>query len=287
MGDNPVTPGTDNPATATETPAAPSGDFSWKSGLSADVMNSPTLQKFEDTRDGLGKAVESHLSLEKLLGHEKVPIPKGDDDAEGWSRFSKAMGIPDKAEAYGLPDAEVPESMKSMSFDKGKFAETVHAFKLTPNQAKGLWGAYTDMTKEIYANAVKDQEPKMTEVVNQMRAEWGDAYDTNVQLGQLVINKFSGDQDTENFVTATLSKDPRGIKFLSKIGGQFAENKIGDFGYQRFSLAPEEAQEEIDKMTRDLDGPYMNQSNKFTDAEHQRAMDRYNSLLKSINKAQG
>ena len=99
-----------------------SNNFSWKSQLSPDFANSATMQKFSDDKSGFNEAVKSHLSLEQLLGHEKVPIPKGQDDVEGWNRFSKAMGIPDKAELYGLPDANIPDTMKGLAFDKNKFA---------------------------------------------------------------------------------------------------------------------------------------------------------------------
>jgi len=259
--------------------------FAWKDKLSSDVANSPLFQGYDNSVEGLNKAAVGYASLEKLLGHEKVPIPKNAEDTEGWARFSKAMGVPDAAEGYGLADAEVPDSMKGMTFDKAKFAETIHAFKLTPNQAKGLWEAYTNMTKEAYSNAVKAHEAKMTEVVNAMRGEWGDTYDSNVQLGQLVINKFSADKETEEFLTATLAKDPRGVRFLAKVGAQFAENKIGDFKHQRFSLSADQAQEELDKIRRDPNHPYLNPN--ATDAEHQRAVDYVNSLEAVVNKAKG
>lgn len=263
-----------------EKPAA-----TWKGNLATDILNSPLTQKFADTKEGLNEALTSYASLEKLLGHEKVPIPKGPDDKEGWNRFEKAMGIPNKATEYGLADAEIPEGLKGVTFDKEKFAQTVHAFKLTPDQAKGLWGAYTTMVKETYTKAVKDHETAMTEVVNKMRGEWGDAYDSNVELGQLVINKFSGDKETEDFVTSVLAKDPRGIKFLAKIGGQFAENKIGDFGYQRFSLTPEQAQTEIDNIVKDPKHPY--NDDKASEPERNRAIDYVNGLYALINKGKG
>lgn len=276
--DNVVTPdGTQQDAVQD---AAPTG-FSWKSGLSPDLRNSPTMHKFEDSQEGLSKAIESHLSLEKLLGHEKVPIPKDANDVEGWNRFSKALGIPDKAEGYGLADVKMPESMKEMSFDKNKFAETVHAFKLTPSQAKGLWEAYTNMSLEGYKKAVESHEKKITDVVNTLRGKWGDEYETNVDLGQKVINQFSADQDMQDYLTSTLTKDPRGIEFLAKVGGQFAENKIGEFKNARFSLSPENAQAELDKILTDPNHPYLNE--KATPAEHQRAIDYVNSLYKIIN----
>lgn len=259
--------------------------FTWKGELASDLANSPLIQKFADTKEGLNEAVKSHASLEQLLGHEKVPIPKGANDTEGWNRFAKALGIPDRADQYGLPDAEIPASMQGMTFDKGKFAEVVHGFKLTPDQAKGLWGAYTNMVKEVYGKAMKDHETKLTEIKNGLLGEWGDAYETKVELGQLVINKFAGDQEAENYLTSLLTKDPRAIKFLAKIGEQFAENKVGEFQYRKFSLSPEEARQEIDKMTHDMNGPYMNQEGKFTEDEHQAAVDRYNMLLRVASKA--
>src|SRR3990167_1052390 len=275
---------TQTDTTQTQAPLAPdappispdSNNFNWKGQLAPDFANSPTMQKFSDDKSGFNEAVKSHLSLEQLLGHDKVPIPKGDDDTEGWNRFSKAMGIPDRAEQYGLPDAEVPESMKGMTFDKAKFAEVAHAHKLTPGQAKSLWETYTNMTKEAYSKALKDHEDHMTQVVNQMRGEWGDAYDTNVELGQLVINKFSSGKEMEDYVTSTLMKHPNGIKFLSKIGNQFAENKMGEFSHKRFSLTPDQAQEEIDTILRDEKHPYNN--DRSSPAERERAIDYVNSL---------
>ena len=97
MSDNPVAPVVENPVTQTEvTSGEAAGEVTisnspenaglvtdapatWKANLGTDLRDSPLLQKFEDTPDGLNKAMESHANLEKLLGHDKVPIPK---DAE-------------------------------------------------------------------------------------------------------------------------------------------------------------------------------------------------------------
>lgn len=259
---------------------------SWKQGIRTDLRDSPLLQKFEDTPDGLNKALESHANLEKLLGHDKVPIPKDANDIEGWNRFSKAMGIPDKAESYGLPDAKLPDSMKGMAIDKNKFAEVVHAHKLTPSQASGLWKVYNEIQVEAYNKHLDGLQKNMDNTINTLKGEWGDAYNTNVELGQMVINKFTdGNKEMNDFISATLLKDPSGVKFLAKIGDQFAENKVGEFSMKRFSLAPEQAQNEIDRMVRDMDGPYMNSKGKYTDQEHNAAIDQVNALRASILRA--
>jgi hypothetical protein len=140
---------------------------------------------------------------------------------------------------------------------------------------------------EAYNDAMKQHQESLVKTVNALKGQWGDAYETNVELGQMVINKFSDDQNMNDYLTSVLSQDAQGIKFLAKIGEQFAENKMGEFQMKKFSLSPEDAQEEVTKITRDLDGPYMNTKNKFTPKEHQAAVDRVNALIASIQRARG
>jgi len=263
--------------------------WGWKDKLGADLKGSPLLQKFDDTPEGLGKAFSSHANLEQLLGHEKVPIPKDVNDVEGWSRFSKAMGIPDKAEGYGLQDAKLPESMvkQGLTLDKKQFAELMHKEKVHPSAVKGLWDDYQKINIEAYNKALAAHQEGLTKTINQLKSEWGEAYDANVELGQTVINKFSDDQEVNDYLTASMTKDPRMIKFLAKIGSEFAENKIGEFSASRFSVTPEQAREDYQKMSRDLDGPYMNTKGKYTEREHQAAVDKYNSLVVASMRGNG
>lgn len=286
MSDNPATPVLDNPVTP-EAPVAAAPVTSWKSGIRTDLRDSPLLQKFEDNPQGLEKALESHANLEKLLGNEKVPIPKDANDREGWARFNKAMGIPEKADGYGLSDVKFPDSMKGMSIDKGKFAEVVHANNLTPSQAQGLWKTYNDIQIAAYNSHMDGLQKNLEKTSNTLRAEWGDAYATNVELGQNVISQFAENQEQNDYLTSVLSSDPQGIKFLAKLGEQFAENKVGSFNVKRFSVTPDEAKGEIEKLKGDLNGPYFNGGKKFTPAEQEEAIKRVNDLQAVITRAKG
>lgn len=272
---------TPNPDNAQAQPQAEPVSFSWKSQLSADLKNSPTLQKFDDTAEGLGKAFTSHLSLEKMLGNEKIPVPKGDDDAEGWARYNKAFGVPDKPDGYKLPDYAAPEGFKN-PVDKAKFMEVAHKYRLTPQQAQGLHKDYTDMVYGEYNRLVGEYTAKMNDTKTALRKEWGDAYDSNVELGNFVINKFAGDEETANFIISQMIQDPRTIKFMADIGKQFSENKIGDFQYRQFSKSPEEAQKEIDSILKNPEHPY--NSMKATQQEHEAAVDYVNRLYATVNK---
>jgi hypothetical protein len=256
--------------------------FSWKGTLGNDLANAPMFKKFDDTKDGLVNAFKSHAELEKMLGHEKVPIPKDDKDEVGWSRLNKALGVPDTATQYGLKDINIPDAIKGSVMNKDQFAELVHGFKLTPRQASGLWEAYNNKNVETYSKYVQESEKAITGTINSLKAEWGDAFDSNVQLGQMVINKFAPNAEAKEWIINNMVKHPHGAKFLADIGKQFSENKIGDFKYQSFSLAPDQAKDEIAKIMADPKHPYLNE--KATVQERNEAIDYVNSLHAIVAK---
>ncbi len=263
----------------------PVSDKGWKGKLSADLRGSPMFQTYEDTPEGLNKAFESHANLQKLIGHEKVPIPKDANDKEGWARFNKAMGVPEKPEGYALQDIKVPDSLKSLMMDKNKFAQFMHTQNATPGQVQNAWKMYVQENVNTYNSHMDSLQKSLDATINVLKQEWGPAYDANIELGQSVITQFAEDKDTADFLTATLLKDAKGIKFMKKLGEQFAENKIGDFNIKRFALSPDEAKAELDQMMSNMEGPYFNQSKKFTAAEQDQAVNRANLLRDVIHKA--
>lgn len=268
---------------APEPSPAPEPDFKWKSQLPADYANSPTIKKYADTKKGFADAIKSHLELQKMLGHEKVPVPKGPDDQAALAIFKRAFQIPDKPEGYALPDVEVPANMEGLSFDKQKFAEIIHPHNLTPAQAKGLWKAYEDYTKGQVAEQARQFQETVTQVRSELQREWGDAYDSKIELGQMVINKFAGSQEANDYLTAALAKNPHGVRFLAALGDQFAENRIGEFKYQRHSLTPDEIQNELGAIRRDMSHPYNNE--KAPQRERDAAIDYVNRLLEALSRA--
>ena len=275
----------DNTQTQTQTQETPEPKtqsettFSWKSQLAPDYANSPTMKNFADTKEGFNNAVKSHLELQKMMGHEKIPVPKGPEDKAAMDLFRKAFRIPEKPEGYGLPDVEI----ENRKFDKNGFATAIHKHNLTPEQAKGIWQDYTELVKREYAANVKKFQDEVSAAARGLMSEWGDAYASKVELGQMVINKFSDTPEMNDFITAQLVKDPRGIKFLAKLGEQFAENKIGDFKYQRHSLTPDEAQREISSIRNDANHPYNNE--KANPGDRSKAIDYVNSLYRVVANA--
>ena len=44
----------------------------------------------------------SYRALEKMLGSEKLPLPRNDQDRHGYERVYKALGRPDSPDGYGI-----------------------------------------------------------------------------------------------------------------------------------------------------------------------------------------
>lgn len=280
----------DQGAAAAAAAAAGSGQGSnqgggWQDQFPTDLKNSPLLKKFPNTPEGLVKAFESHASLEKLMGNQRLVVPKDANDKEGWAAFHKAMGVPDKPEGYKFTEVKYPESMKGMGVDQAKFAQTVHQMGLTPHQADSLWKVYNQAQIQAYGDHLNQLQANLDKNINILKQEWGDKYQSNVEMGQYVINKFAANEDEANFLTATLTKDPAGIRFLAKLGTQFAENNISGFEAARFSKSPQDAKNEIDRILADKNHPYSNP--KATQAEHDAAVEYVNSLYGVINRAKG
>ena len=76
--------------TSLNTQTQTTGD-DWHTQLSEEYRNHPSIQKFSDV-NGIAK---SYLSLESLMGQEKVPVPKSADDTNAWNIVHKAFGVPD------------------------------------------------------------------------------------------------------------------------------------------------------------------------------------------------
>lgn len=266
----------DNTTTTAPVSAAPVA-FSWKSKVGEDLSKAPSLGKFSDTPEGLAEVAKSYVNLEKLLGHEKVPLPKGPEDVEGRAAFNKAIGVPDAPEKYNLPDASLPAGSESVAFDKGTFQQVMHKYGLTPQQAAGLWKEYGSMMGESYNKMTQNYSQQLDQNINALRKEWGDAYAANVELADMAISRLADSKEMGDWLTANIAKSPFGLKWAAKVGNLLAENKVGDFQYKRFSLSPAEAKNEIARIKADPNHPY--NSEKATEDDHNAAVNHVNRLF--------
>jgi len=230
LTDAPAPAPADNAAPAPIAEAAPAttSSPSWLDDLPDDLKTSPSLSKFE-TKEGFAK---SYINLEKMLGSEKVPVPK-EGDAEGWTRYLKAGGLPDTPDAYGFTKPEtVPEGF---NYDEGldkRIAGMMHKANLLPSQAKAmreeLMGLVAEGAQENL-NASKAQEAaKALDVqrgTDALKQEWGPAFEQRGKVAGAAINKFLSPETIAAMDAAGLANNPAIIKDMYNLGVKLAGEK--------------------------------------------------------------
>lgn len=212
----------------------------WTSSFEPDLRDNPTLQKYT-SQDAANRG---HLEAVKAIGQDKMLKPKDADDTVAWGEMNKFLGVPDKGEGYNLESVEMPEG--AGVFNKGQFQDILKEANTPQASANSLWKSYTDSMKGAVSHAQEQLTGKTNEMIAGLKSEWGEAYNTQIDRGQAVIDTLAGSEDTANFLTAQLQGDARGMKFLAEIGAKFSESSIGGFQEKSsFTLTPLQAKEEL------------------------------------------
>lgn len=122
-----------------------------------DFTKDPALKDFKAP----GDILKAYKDTKAMVGKPKFDVPGEDTPAEQAAEFWKKMGVPDKAEAYGLKaDANVPEhnNETNIAFLKA-FGDKAHELKMTQAQATGMQKFFDDLT----VNLGKTQATKQAE----------------------------------------------------------------------------------------------------------------------------
>lgn len=176
--------------------------------------------------------VQGYRNLEKLIGGEKVPLPKGETDVEGWERVYKALGRPATPEEYRLAD--------------GERAREYHRLGLNTRQAAALEAWQTGQQTARDAAAAEEQSRQMAAV----RKEWGADFEENVRLGKRAVRELGLEGHIAGLETALGSGEL--LRLTAKLGRGLQEDRFaGGTGGGRFGMSKEEAQEELGRLQKD------------------------------------
>lgn len=225
----------DNAATATAAVAAPAASqgqaattTTWRDSLPDELKASASLSKFE-TIEGLAK---SYTNLEKMLGTDKVPVPK-EGDEEGAKSFFKAAGWPEKPEEYGFAKPEkVPDGMVYNADMDTRLAGIFHGSKLTKGQAASV---RDELMKMVADGTTQNLEAsKVSEAANQkaiqdaeaaLKSEWGEAFEQRGKIAGMAINKFLSPATVAALESANLANNPAIVKDMFNLGTKLAGEK--------------------------------------------------------------
>ena len=232
-------------AASTAQSAATNGTEPWWHGRLSNDDNKGWLANkgFKD----LDTWVESHKNLEKLVGEQRLAIPKGDEDKANWDKVFNALGRPEKPEAYQFKAPEGKELNPEMI---GHFAPLMHELGLNQRQASGLVEAYTALEATKAAQEATAFAAKSDQDIRDLRTEWGETFDSKIEVGRRAMRQFGMTESVDALEKAMGTKGL--LSLLAKIGEGLGEHRIENGGGSTtFGLTPAAAQQKIADLKAD------------------------------------
>lgn len=240
----PPAPAGTPPAAPAGTPPASGAPASWLDGIT-----DPELRGYAEVKgwkDPLA-VLDGYRNLEKLVGLEKLPMPKGPDDAEGLARVYDALGRPKSADEYKLP---VPE---------GAPTEFATAASKVFHEA-GLSAAQATKVAEWYNGQVQAQVAAQTEAFQRqteqqlaaLRTEWGAAFEQQVEIGRRAVREFGLGEQLGSLEQALGTAGL--LKLMTTLGAKLGEDTFeAGQGGAGGAMTPAAAQARIAALKADPD----------------------------------
>lgn len=239
MTDSPTPDVVDAPPPVVDAPVvdkpvadAPAPEFDWRKAIAGDDEKElKRLQRFADLKAYDKSAQDSQKALRDS---GRIKLPGKDATDEDRASYYKAIGVPEKADAYKItlpqgyePDEEAKASLETI---KG-FLHKRGGHAASPETVQAAHDLYIELLTDAGAKAsARAVEAKET-TESKLRGEWRHDFDHNMQLAEHAV-AFYGPKGLDasevmNMPMAdgsTLGSQEWFVRFLANVGTHSAED---------------------------------------------------------------
>lgn len=232
----------------------------WTSNLSPEQKSILGVKGWKSPTDIL----TGYSELEKLVGHEKIAMPKklkdGSYDPEDMSRVMLQLGMPKDATGYSMPkDFKLPEGMQLDDKYMKEFSERAHKAGLLPAHYGFVMQELAQVVN-LGTQAIKEANDKAHQEADlNLRAKWGLGYEERVKLANNILRSMGKDKGAE--IVKKYGNDPLIIELMAEVGGHLSEETISQANMAGMMLTPESAKAEISRIRE-------TRSKELNDASH-------------------
>lgn len=185
--------------------------------------------------EGLGRG---YMNLEKLLGREKVPVPTGDDDEEGWQRWYAASGRPEKPDDYEFERPTLPDEMPYDEDGEKFLRQFAHQNGLNKKQTKNFYEGYAKLQMERHAAYLEHQKTARSEAQMAFQREHGQRYEMALNNAKSVIQRYGDDDFKRRLDETGLGNDPGMLRMFARIGAEMGgDTKLKGQPTQQVNIA--------------------------------------------------
>uniref|UniRef100_A0A6M3LLM7 Putative capsid assembly protein n=1 Tax=viral metagenome TaxID=1070528 RepID=A0A6M3LLM7_9ZZZZ len=201
----------------------------------------------------IGDAITSYSELEKLVGHEKIAMPKVDKEGNylpgEFERVMKQLGLPGTANEYKVAqDFKLPEGIHLKPELMTAFNEKAHKAGLLPSQYQFVMGELANIINQGTVDQKEKNIKDFNEAMLNLRTIWGSEYDHKVKLANNVLRLFTDNTAEGELLVSKYGTNPEIIKLLGTVGSQLSEEAISRTGMHGAFLSPASAQSEIKRI---------------------------------------
>lgn len=225
----------------------------------------------------LENLVKSYINAQKMIGGEKVALPKKDWSEDDWNNFYSKLGRPESQDNYDLELEDIPEGMQRNEEYENKFKEFAYKNGFTADQTKSLWNFLASNSIDTYKEVMQNENQRLQEGWNNLKKDWGKAYNEKIGIAKKVA-ALGGQEFIDLIKSKGLSRDPAFVKWAAKFGSMVSEDNLGADGAKTKSdvMTPREAKSKINSIIGDRNHPYHNKN----DARYQEARKEMEELYK-------
>lgn len=206
--------------TTTTAPATES--LGWRAGLPDDLKTNEAFVPYKTVGEFAKNYLETSTKAADLAKKLESSVPKLRDDATDAERaaFYDALGRPKDAKEYEFDgeDKNAPEWT-------AHWKQVSHQLGLTKTQAKNLSSAFNQqMTQMVEAHNAKIAG-EITAATEKLKSEWGDKFDTNVELAKRVYQKHIGTEFDKDFDAGTGTTRLATMRLIMKFAALTGEDR--------------------------------------------------------------
>lgn len=161
---------------------------------------------------------KSYVHAEGLLGGERIPVPKSDDDEDGWNRWYAATGRPDAPDKYEFKRPELPPDLPYDEEEEKFFRNLAHQAGLSKKQTARIYDGVVARRLQGHGAYVTSEKQARAQTEADLRREHGQQYEGFVSQAKTAIVEFT-DPDFRAYLDQTgLGNDPRMIRVFGRVG---------------------------------------------------------------------
>lgn len=228
-----------------EAVAPAASPVSFLDSLPEDLRQEPSLKNFTDP----AALAKSYVHAQRMIGADKIPLPGKSATDDEWRAVYKKLGAPDDPNAYEL---QIGENVLGEN-EIGSFRNAAFEAGLNSRQAERMAQFIDQTINDARANREQSVEEVRYTGEQELRKEWGQAFDQQLQMATKAATTLLG--DTEIFDTVQLADGrllgdhPAVIKMFAKLASEIGEDKLlGET--TEMVMTPADAQRQIGEITR-------------------------------------